>query len=259
MVNLQAINSAGEASQANPIQHPSPFVNQDTMNPMTPAQTTLQRLLDIIAQLRGPEGCPWDRAQTKETLRPYLLEETYEVLDAIDGNNPAELCEELGDLLLQIVLLARLHEEPGLFAFADVCTGICEKLIRRHPHVFSNPGQELSAGQLDRQWQRLKEEERRDSPKTPHPPLQALPSLLLAQTTASGLGADQIPDSVTLRTLLDEFLCARQSAPAETLEDALAKLLLALARSVAPLEINAELALRRRIIQQQKSLQNEKS
>jgi MazG family protein len=229
------------------------------MNSLTPAQTTLQRLLDIIAQLRGPKGCPWDRAQTKETLRPYLLEETYEVLDAIDGNNPAELCEELGDLLLQIVLLAQLHQEAGLFTFADVGRGICEKLVRRHPHVFSAPGQELSAGELDRQWQRLKEEERRNSPKTPRPPLQALPSLLLAQSCAGGPGAVQTPQPDELRALLEQFLCARQSAPVETLEETLAELLLSLVRSVAPLEINAELALRRRIIQQQKSIQTEKS
>lgn len=229
------------------------------MNSLASAQTTLQGLLDIIAQLRGPDGCPWDRAQTKETLRPYLLEETYEVLDAIDGNNPAELCEELGDLLLQIVLLAQLHQELGLFAFADVCRGICEKLVRRHPHVFSEPSQELSAGELDRQWQRLKEEERRNAPRTPRPPLQALPSLLLAQTCAGGPGCGQIPQPDELRTLLEEFLCARQSAPAETLEETLAELLLSLVRSVAPLEINAELALRRQIFQQQKSIQTEKS
>lgn len=229
------------------------------MNPLTSAQTSLQRLLDIIAQLRSPDGCPWDRAQTKETLRPYLLEETYEVLDAIDGNHPAELCEELGDLLLQIVLLARLHEERGLFAFTDVCTGICEKLIRRHPHVFSNPGQELSPGQLDRQWQRIKEEERRNLPKSARPPLHALPALLLAKNTACGPDADQIPDSDQLRTLLDEFLQARQSAPGETIEETLAELLWSLIRSVAPLEINAELALRRRTIQRQKSILNEKS
>lgn len=229
------------------------------MNPLTPAQTTLQRLLDIIAQLRGPDGCPWDRAQTKETLRPYLLEESYEVLDAIDGNNPEDLCEELGDLLLQIVLLARLHEELGKFSFADACTSICEKLVRRHPHVFSKPDQELSAGQLDRQWQRIKEEERRDLPKTTHPPLQALPSLQLAQTTASSSGTIHLPGPDKLRSLLEEFLSARESGPTETIEEALAELLLSLARSAAPLEINAELSLRRRIIQQQKSIQNEKS
>jgi len=229
------------------------------MNPLTSAQFTLQRLLDIIVQLRGPEGCPWDRAQTKETLRSYLLEETYEVLDAIEGDNPAELCDELGDLLLQIVLLARLHEELGLFAFADVCASICEKLVRRHPHVFSKPGQELSASQLDRQWQRIKAEERRHSPKPAHPPLQALPSLLLAQSTVSVPGPDQPPGPDELRSLLDEFLYARESAPTETTEEALAELLLSLVRSVAPLEINAELALRRKILQQQKSIQNEKS
>ncbi len=228
------------------------------MKPLTSAQVTLQRLLEIITMLRGPEGCRWDRAQTKETLRPYLLEEAYEVLDAIDGNNPAELCEELGDLLLQIVLLARLHEESGRFDFAEVCTGISAKLVRRHPHVFSQPGQDLSSTQLDRQWQQIKEEERRHSPKPSHPSLQALPSLQLAQTTSSAL-FDNDGAEVNLRNLLERFLRSKEAGPIEATEEALAELLLSLARSVTSLDINAELALRRRILLDQKSRKNEKS
>lgn len=229
------------------------------MNQLTPAQISIHRLIEIIAHLRSPDGCPWDRAQTKESLKPYLLEETYEVLDAIDGNDPAELCAELGDLLLQVVLLSALHQESDQFDFADVCQGISEKLVRRHPHVFSQPGQELSPSQLDRQWQQIKDEERGKNPKPPQPALQALPSLILAQTTPNTDSRSQLNDEVELKIRMEEYLRARESAPVATVETALADLLLSLVKSVAPLKINAELALRRRIFQRKKSSQNEKS
>src|SRR5512138_2634974 len=99
----------------------------------TPAES-IDRLLAIMARLRGPGGCPWDREQTLETLRPYVLEETYEVLEAIDSGDPREHREELGDLLLQIVFQAQLTGEVGLFDFADVADAISDKLVSRHPH-----------------------------------------------------------------------------------------------------------------------------
>jgi len=97
-----------------------------------------EQLLDLIARLRGPNGCPWDRAQTRTSLKPYLIEETYEVLEAIDEQDPAKLREELGDLILQVVFHAQMAEESGAFTIADVLAAINDKLVRRHPHVFGD-------------------------------------------------------------------------------------------------------------------------
>lgn len=97
---------------------------------------TTKPLEEVVANLRAPEGCPWDKKQTHRTLRRYLLEETYEVLEAIDNEDRENFCEELGDVLLQIVFHARLAEEEGLFTMQDVINGVTEKMIRRHPHVF---------------------------------------------------------------------------------------------------------------------------
>lgn len=127
---------------------------------MTRSSQAIERLLGIMARLRGPDGCPWDRAQTLQTLRPYVLEETYEVLEAIDGGDPREHCEELGDLLLQIVFQAQLASEAGRFDFADVATAISDKLVSRHPHVFGD-AEAKDAEAVLRQWVALKQEERR--------------------------------------------------------------------------------------------------
>ena len=105
---------------------------------MSRASDAIERLLGIMARLRGPDGCPWDREQTLQTLRPYVLEETYEVLEAIDAGDPRDHCEELGDLLLQIVFQAHLASETGTFEFADVAEAISNKLVSRHPHVFGD-------------------------------------------------------------------------------------------------------------------------
>jgi len=120
----------------------------------------IDRLLDIMARLRAPDGCPWDLEQTLESLRPYVLEETYEVLEAIDAGDAAAHREELGDLLLQIVFQARLREEDGAFAFGDVADAISDKLISRHPHVFGD-GKVKDAEGVLRQWAALKREEKR--------------------------------------------------------------------------------------------------
>src|SRR5512140_955337 len=103
---------------------------------MSRASQAIERLLAIMSRLRGPDGCPWDREQTLASLRPYVLEETYEVLEAIDGGDPEAHREELGDLLLQIVFQARIAEEEGRFDFGGVADAISEKLLSRHPHVF---------------------------------------------------------------------------------------------------------------------------
>ena len=99
---------------------------------------TLQNLIDIMAKMRAEGGCPWDREQTLESLKQYLIEECYEVIDAIDSGRADKHADELGDLLLQVVFQAQIRREQGLFAFEEVVDRICEKLIRRHPHVFGN-------------------------------------------------------------------------------------------------------------------------
>jgi tetrapyrrole methylase family protein/MazG family protein len=103
---------------------------------MTEADTAFKSLYDIVVRLRGPDGCPWDREQNSATLRECLIEETYECIEAIDEQNPTHIKEELGDLALLVTMLAYMHEEKGVFSVADVFQTICEKLIRRHPHVF---------------------------------------------------------------------------------------------------------------------------
>src|ERR687883_2001339 len=101
------------------------------------AARELTRLVAIMATLRSPDGCPWDREQTIDTLKPFVLEETYEVLEAIDRHDHAALCEELGDFVFEAVFLAQLEAEGGHFTIADSLKSIADKLIRRHPHVFA--------------------------------------------------------------------------------------------------------------------------
>ena len=122
--------------------------------------TQMSRLMDLMARLRGPGGCPWDLEQTHETLRPYLIEEAYEVLEALDGASDGDLKEELGDLLLQVVFHARIAEETGRFDLEDVARAISEKLVRRHPHVFGDVTVEDSDAVL-RNWNAIKAEEKR--------------------------------------------------------------------------------------------------
>ncbi|MBK9517595.1 MAG: nucleoside triphosphate pyrophosphohydrolase [Anaeromyxobacter sp.] len=126
---------------------------------MSRASESIERLLSIMHRLRAPGGCPWDREQTLASLRPYALEETYEVLEAIDAGDVAGHREELGDLLLQIVFQAELRQEEGAFEFADVADAISDKLVSRHPHVFGDGHVKDAEGVL-RQWATLKREER---------------------------------------------------------------------------------------------------
>ncbi len=117
-------------------------------------------LIEIVHILRQPGGCPWDREQTHASIRVNLIEETYEVADAIDRADTRLLCEELGDLLLQVALHAEMEREAGSFNFDDVCDGICQKLIYRHPHVFGGEMKDLSSGQVLANWETLKNTEK---------------------------------------------------------------------------------------------------
>ncbi|MFH1860963.1 MAG: nucleoside triphosphate pyrophosphohydrolase [bacterium] len=119
----------------------------------------LDRLVEIIAKLRSPEGCPWDREQTSQTLKPYLVEETYEVLEAIDEGNPEHLKEEMGDLLAQLLIHIQVVSEQGWFTVVDVLNMACEKLIRRHPHVFGDLRLE-SVEEVMVHWEAIKRREK---------------------------------------------------------------------------------------------------
>jgi MazG family protein len=125
--------------------------------------SSFDRLVEIMDRLRDPGGCPWDREQTLHSLAPYFLEEAYEVVDAIAGGDPEKLCEELGDLLLQIVFVARIAREEGCFDVDGVCESIAEKMVRRHPHVFGD--REVSdSAEVMRNWEDIKRTERAAEP-----------------------------------------------------------------------------------------------
>ena len=129
---------------------------------------SVHRIIEIIDRLRAPNGCPWDRRQKREDVGRYLVEEVYEVIDAIDQGSPDALKEELGDVLFQILFLAKMAEEAGEFTIADVVNGISEKMILRHPHVFEN-AQALGVGEIRANWQRLKNRERGKGEDEPSP------------------------------------------------------------------------------------------
>jgi tetrapyrrole methylase family protein/MazG family protein/ATP diphosphatase len=157
---------------------------------MTQAPHPLFRLIEIMARLRDPEhGCPWDIQQTFSTIAPYTIEEAYEVADAIERGDMAELKEELGDLLLQVVYHARMAEEAGSFAFSDVAEAISDKMIRRHPHVFGAEEVKDAEGQSAR-WEAIKASERaakiQDSAEKPGA-LHGVPVGLPALTRAAKL------------------------------------------------------------------------
>lgn len=117
-----------------------------------------EELVRVVARLRGPDGCPWDRAQTHKSLIPYLIEEAYEVAEAIDSGVPELLLDELGDLLLQVVLHARIEEEEGRFSIVEVVENLREKLIRRHPHVFGG-AEAKTPDEVRGRWEEIKERE----------------------------------------------------------------------------------------------------
>ncbi|HEY9784739.1 MAG TPA: nucleoside triphosphate pyrophosphohydrolase [Candidatus Obscuribacterales bacterium] len=145
--------------------------------------THIDEFIHTIARLRAEDGCPWDREQTHRSLARYLLEEAYEVLEAIHSGSPAKLKEELGDLLLQVVLNAQIAKDEGNFDIQDVADGINKKMINRHPHVFGESSLESSRAVLAK-WDELKDEERKDKKDTDGSALdgisRTLPSLLQA-------------------------------------------------------------------------------
>ncbi len=138
------------------------------------ARRSFSDLLALISRLRGEGGCPWDRAQTHESLRPYILEEAYEAIAAIDAHEADALADELGDLLLQVLLHSQIAAEAGEFTIDDVIENLAAKLIRRHPHVFGDAPSDLPA--IRRNWEKIKENE--GQKKHPLPPLLAARKLV---------------------------------------------------------------------------------
>ncbi|MEL7035609.1 MAG: nucleoside triphosphate pyrophosphohydrolase [Cyanobacteria bacterium J06592_8] len=138
----------------------------NTPQTVSPTLSALQSLIDVVAQLRSPDGgCPWDLAQTPQTLTPYVIEEAYEVVDAIRSGDVDAIAEELGDLLLQVVLQAQIASESQQFSLEDVANNITEKLIRRHPHVFAEVEAE-TVEEVHENWEKIKAAEKGENPET---------------------------------------------------------------------------------------------
>lgn len=210
-----------------------------------------QKLLDIMDTLRGEGGCPWDLEQDHRSLTPYLIEEAFEVAEAIEGGTPAMLCEELGDLLLQIVFHARISKESSEFDSGDVIDSICRKLIRRHPHIFGTV-KVNGSGDVLRNWEQIKMKEKKDSPRKSlldGIPC-SMPSLLLArrlQERAAQVGFDW-PDVEGVldktREEIGELGEALAGKDPEKIKDELGDLLFALVNVARWAGVNPEEALR---------------
>lgn len=207
-----------------------------------------------MARLRAPGGCPWDREQTLDSIKPYTLEETYEVLDAIDRRDWKELAEELGDFILQAVFYAQIAGEQDLFSIEDALDAINQKLIRRHPHVFGDESAE-SAGDVKRIWGEVKAAEKKERGNGSDGLLssvpRALPALVEAQqitSRAAGVGFDwENPDQVIekLHEELGEFAQARRNESRAELEDELGDLLFVLVNLARFVKVDPEQALRK--------------
>ena len=216
-----------------------------------PASRSFLPFVELIAHLRSPEGCPWDRKQTHLSLRTNLLEETYEVLDAIDGGDPDSLSEELGDLLLQIVLHAQLANEAGKFNVYDVIMGIHNKLVFRHPHVFSD-WEVKDASTVIKNWEVLKSQEREQKGLRSRKSLldsvpKQLPALSLAQKyqeRAARVGFDW-PDIAPVIEKIEEEIGELKEAPdAASRERELGDLLFAMVNLIRWYGLDAESVLR---------------
>lgn len=210
---------------------------------MSDRKAPLERLRAIMARLRGPDGCEWDRAQTFATIAPYTIEEAYEVADACARGDLGDLKDELGDLLLQVIFHSRMAEEAGAFDFDDVAMAIADKMERRHPHIFGDTpegGHHL--------WEQIKAEER--AAKADASALAGvalgLPALLRAeklQKRAARVGFDW-PDADGPREKIDEELQEVEGASADTLEEEIGDLLFSVVNWARHMGVDPEAALR---------------
>ncbi|MDO9126759.1 MAG: nucleoside triphosphate pyrophosphohydrolase [Parvibaculum sp.] len=222
----------------------------------TPDAGKIDALLEIMARLRDPDGgCPWDLEQSYATIAPYTIEEAYEVADAIEQGDMEGLKDELGDLLLQVVFHAQMAKEDGTFDFADVVRAICEKMIRRHPHVFGNEEQR-DAGAVKGRWEEIKAEEKAakgtvsasildDVPRA----LPALSRAVKLQNRAARVGFDWPDTSQVIDKLHEEMLElsaeVAKGGDADRLEDEMGDLLFVYANLARHLKVDPEAALRR--------------
>ena len=215
-----------------------------------------ERLLEIVARLRGPEGCPWDRKQTPESLRKYLVEEAYEAYEAVGEGRPEEVREELGDLLFLILMVAYIYQERGLFRVAEMLELCAQKMIRRHPHVF---GEERArdAEEVLRRWQAVKAEEAREKAEE-HSVLGNLPRSLPALQRAYRLGerasrvgfdwasAEEVFPK--LEEEKEELLEALREGRRERIAEEIGDLLFTVANLARKLGVNPEEALKKTLL-----------
>lgn len=201
----------------------------------------MQKLLDVMAHLRSDNGCSWDREQTHESLKRYVIEEAYEVVSAIDHNDMAELCDELGDLLFQIVFHSQIAKENGCFDFQDVVDGCVAKMIRRHPHVFAD-AEQMNPGD----WERLKQNERKKGQGLMTDLPSALPSLMKAEKTIARASRVGFPVQEDVKSIeaLERYEQAKNPVDKE---EALGELLFEILSSAKGL--NAEQALSNKVRQ----------
>lgn len=218
------------------------------------AAATFAGLVEIMDRLRDPGGCPWDREQTYATLRGFLIEECYEVVDALDRSDLPSLCEELGDLLFQVVFLSKLASEDGAFSVGDVVEGIAAKMIRRHPHVFGDAKANDAAEVLVR-WEEIKKSEKSEAGRSGDsgsilagiPP--ALPSLVKAQrlgAKAARVGFDWESDDDVVQKLdeeTSELKAALASGDREAAHEEIGDALFTLAMLARRLDLDADAAL----------------
>ena len=214
------------------------------------------KLIDVMSKLRNPEsGCPWDLEQSYSTIAPYTIEEAYEVADAIERGDMTDLKEELGDLLFQVVFHSQMAAEDGAFDIADVTSGIADKMVRRHPHVFESPDARSSTEQT-RAWERIKADERASKASDVNPSALdgvalSLPALLRAeklQNRAARVGfdwAEAEPIFDKLEEETQEVRDAIQSGIRDDIEDELGDLLFVAANLSRRLDVDPEQALRR--------------
>lgn len=204
----------------------------------------IERLVAIMARLRDPSrGCEWDVAQTFSTIAPFTIEEAYEVADAIERDNLADLKDELGDLLLQVVFHARIAEEAGHFALPDVVAAIADKMERRHPHIFGD-----ATDGRHQLWEQLKADERdaKGAKSALDGVAMAIPALLRAQKLqkrAARVGFDW-PDAAGPREKIDEEIAEIEAASADTIEEEIGDLLFAVVNWTRHLGLDPEAALR---------------
>jgi MazG family protein len=222
------------------------------VTPTAPAGASLTRLVEIMDRLLAPDGCPWDREQTLETLRPFLIEETYEVLDALSRKDVPGHCEELGDLLMQIVFQAAIRRAEGAFDIDAVIAAISEKLVRRHPHIFGQATGVETSEQVLVQWEQIKQAEKAAAGLTQDRMLAGVkpaPALVRAQQLgrkAHKVGFDWPSWEGSLDKVKEETaeieVAARAGDPA-AMHHEIGDLLLAVVNLARKLEVDAENAL----------------